>query len=192
MSDKQVLINMLKKSLDDIIDVPLAPGYTMRNYKEGDRDMWIALYDRLDEYYHVTPNDFDESYGNDHEEIAKYVFFLCKDGKEIGTVANWPEPDMNGQRMGRVHWLGVEDGHRGKHLGGAMLSFALKMMKGQGCTQSVLGTMNERIAALNLYFKFGFEAIVYTDQWSAIKDQEQAWREVKNKMAKQYQEMINV
>ena len=76
MSDKQVLINMLKKSLDDIIDVPLAEGYTLRSYKEGDKDMWIALYDRLDEYYHVTPDDFDESYGDNHEEIEVCVLFV--------------------------------------------------------------------------------------------------------------------
>ena len=192
MSDKPVLITMIKKSLDDIIDVPFADGYTMRRYAKGDRDMWIALYDRLDEYYHVTPKDFDESYGDDRDEIGKYVYFLMHEGKEIGTVANWPEPDMNGQKTGRVRWLGVEDGHRGKHLGAAMLSFILQDMKQQGCTQSILGTMNRRVAALNLYFKFGFEAIVYTDQWSAIDDQSEAWSALKDTMPKEYQGMINI
>ena len=192
MSDKPVLITMIQRSLDDIIDVPLPKGYALRRYTKGDKDMWIALYDRLDEYSHVTAKDFDESYGDDRDEIGKYVYFLTHGGKEIGTIANWPEPDMDGQKTGRVHWLGVEDGHRGKHLGASMLSFALQDMKRQGCTQSILGTMNGRVAAINLYFKFGFEAIVYTDRWSAKQDQREAWRALKDTMSKEYQGMINI
>lgn len=164
----------------------------MRRYTKGDRDMWIALYDRLDEYSHVTAKDFDESYGEDRDEIGKYVYFLMHEGAEIGTVANWPEPDMDGQKTGRVHWLGVQDGHRGKNLGASMLSFVLQDMKRQGCTQSILGTMNGRLAALNLYFKFGFEAIVYTDRWSAIDDQRRAWGELIGEVPKEYQGIINV
>ncbi len=58
--------------------------------------------------------------------------------------------------------------------------------------QSILGTMNRRVAALNLYFKFGFEAIVYTDQWSAIDDQKRAWHALKEEMPNEFQGMINI
>lgn len=191
MSD-QVLITMLKKGLDDILDYSFPQGYSMRSYAKGDKNMWIELYNQLDEYSTVTAKEFDESFGDDHEDIARRMFFLCYDDKEIGTITNWAEPDLDDIKTARVHWVGVQTGHRGKNLGGAMLSFILRIMKEQGNEQAILGTMNQRTAALSLYFKFGFEAAVISNQYSPMDDQRKVWRQLKNKMPAEYQKMINV
>lgn len=192
MSEKQVLITMLKKNFDDILDYPFPQGYSMRSYAKGDKQLWVNLYNRLDEYSTVTAKEFEDSFGDDHENISKRMFFLCCDGKEIGTVTDWAEDDIDGIRTARVHWIGVESGHRGKNLGGAMLSFILKIMRENGNEQAVLGTMSERIAALNLYFKFGFEAAVISDKYSPMDDQAKTWRLLKNKMPMKYQKLIKV
>ena len=191
MSTKTPLINMLKTDMDNIADVPLPEGYSIRSYKEGDRQKWVELYDRLDDFIDVEPHHFDESFGDDQQLISRSVFFLCCDGVEVGTVADWPEDDIGGAVTGRLHWIGVDKAHRGKRLGSVLVSFILKKMRERGCESCVLGTGEQRIAALSMYFKFGFLPIVYTDKYSPIEDQKESWLRVKQKIRDEYKGSIS-
>lgn len=179
MSTKTPIINMLKTDMDNIIDVPLPKGYTIRSYTKGDREKWAELYDSIDDYIDITPELFDRFFGDDHSLLSKSMFFLCFKGKEIGTVTDWPEDNIGGVKTGRLHWIGVDKSHRGKHLGAALVSFILKKMSERGCESCILGTGERRIAALNMYFEFGFLPYVYTDKHSPMQDQKESWKRVK-------------
>ena len=191
MSTKTPIINMLKTDMDNIIDVPLPKGYTMRSYAKGDKEKWAKLYDRIDDYIDITPELFERFFGDDHSLLSKSMFFLCFEGSKIGTVTGWPEADIGGAATGRLHWIGVDKNHRGKHLGAALVSFILKKMRERGCKQCVLGTGERRIAALNMYFKFGFLPYVYTDKYSPIQDQKESWKRVKKKIKDKYKSNID-
>ena len=191
MSTKTPIINMLKTDMGNIIEIPLPKGYTMRNYKEGDKRKWVDLYNRIDDYIDIIPQHFDESFGDNHQLISKSMFFLCFKGKEIGTVTDWPEDDIGGAVTGRLHWIGVDKNHRGKHLGAALVSFILKKMRERGCESCILGTGERRIAALNMYFEFGFLPYVYTDKHSPMQDQKESWKRVKENIRSVHRDKID-
>jgi ribosomal protein S18 acetylase RimI-like enzyme len=190
VNNKIALINMLKTDMDNVIDSPLPNGYSFRLYKKGDRELWVDLYNRLDEHSEVTTKEFDESFGADHALLSKNMFFLCEGSKEIGTITAWPEDDIGGVKTLRLHWAGVDKDHRGLHLGSALMSFILKHMREQGCKACVLGTGEKRIEALNLYLKFGFLPVIYTDKYSPLEDQKESWLRVKQLIAEKHKDKI--
>lgn len=191
MNEKPIIITMLKPSLNDIINSPLPKGYHIRNFKQGDRDIWIKLYNSLDEYYFVTAKDFDESFGTKYSLLEQGMFFLCYKDKEVGTITAWPEEDIDGKKTSRLHWAGVNKNHRGKHLGSALVSYILTHMKKQGCESCVLSTNEKRLPALHMYFKFGFVPVLLSDTQSPISDQKESWSRVCEHISHEYKDKIS-
>ena len=190
MSSKTVVINMLKTDMDSIIDVPLPQGYSLRRYRQGDRQVWADMYDKLDDHYKVTTQVFDDSFGDDHELISRSMVFLCHEEKEIGTITAWPEENIGGVKTSRLHWAGINKDYRGRHLGAALVSYILKHMRDRGCKACVLGTNEKRIEALNMYFDFGFLPSVYTDKYSPLQDQKESWLRVKQIIRDEHKDKI--
>lgn len=147
-------LRMVRDHLDSIPEYPLPSGFVMRNYRPGDRELWVQIVGDADEYIQVTPELFDKVFGPDHALLAERQFFLvAPDDRAIGTITAWvgPQPEW-----GRIHWVAIVPEWQGRGLAKPMMSVACRRLRELGHERAYLITSTARVPALNLYLKFGF------------------------------------
>ncbi len=149
-----VSVRMVRDHLDDIPEYSLPPGFAVRWYRPGDRELWVRITSEADRYNKVTPELFDREFGPDHALLAERQFFLiAPDGQAIGTITAWSglQPEW-----GRIHWVAVVPAWQGRGLSRPMMSVACRRLKELGHKRAYLITSTARVPAINLYLKFGF------------------------------------
>jgi GNAT superfamily N-acetyltransferase len=164
---------MERPTLDDIPDYPLPPGCHIQWYRPGDEETWISIHDRAEDYVQVDRSVYDREFGRDIEAIRRRQCFLfTPDGTPVGTATAWYNDDYFGQRYGRVHWVAVVPEHQGQGLSKLLLSAVLSRMVELGHDRAYLRTSTARLAAINLYARFGFVPSLRTPEDHAV------WREL--------------
>jgi GNAT superfamily N-acetyltransferase len=98
------------------------------------------------------------------------MIFVCdQQGREIGTATAWFKDD----NMGRIHWVAIVPGFQGRGLSKPLITMVLNLMRKCNYKSCMLKTLPSKIAAINLYLKFGFKPSIQTDQdleiWKRIK-----------------------
>lgn len=138
----------------------------------SDEDMWVYM--RRD----LTPSD---SLLADDDLAAAFSVTEAEDphtwritadaGPDEGVV----EVGLLPSGTGIVEWLHVDDVHRGRGLGRAVLSVGLRHLVSLGATEVILyvdhdapGTERDRSAALALYEAVGFEVVDHLHSYERI------------------------
>lgn len=135
---------------------PLAPGYSIRWYRDGDEAAWGAIQQAADRYTDVTPALFREQFGTDDETLAARMAFVCgEDGAAIGTAAAWYDTERGGN-WGRVHWVAIVPERQGLGLAKPLMTAVLHRMAALGHDRAYLTTSTARIPAIHLYLNYGF------------------------------------
>jgi len=156
-------IRMIRENLDNIPDYTLPAGYSIRWYQPGYEKHWQAIQSFAEEYTRVTPDLFEEQFGTDTQLLSKRQCFLC-DSKDniIGTASSWLD-NLGGKSLGRVHWVAIIPQEQGKGLANPLLTTICRRLKELGHGKTYLTTQSVRIAAINLYAKFGFAPVIDSD-----------------------------
>jgi mycothiol synthase len=153
------------RSLSHLPPVVVPAGYRLRPYRVGDEEAWVHLLNAAfaTEEKKSTPMErasFEKEYPLSGGCDRNWILFAerIEDGALVGTTTAW-EADLEGKRMGLVHWVAVEPAHRGRGLGDALLAAALHAMRARGHTEAFLNTDVVLRAAVRLYERMGFERV---------------------------------
>lgn len=167
-------IRMIRENLDDIPDYGLPAGYSIRWYQPGYEESWRSIHSVADLYTKVTPDLFEEEFGNDAQILAERQCYLI-DSKDvlIGTASAW-FGNHGGQSLGRIHWLAIRPEEQGKGLAKPLLTTACNRLKNLEHSKAYLTTQTVRIAAINLYLAFGFVPAIDSERdrdiWQRLQE----------------------
>jgi mycothiol synthase len=161
----------MRRDLDTLPPVPALAGYRLRTYEEGDGAAWTRVLRNAfatEEGRHAPSADdaFQREFlANALWEPARLFFAVREpDGEVAGTTASW-ESEIEGRRVGLIHWVAVDPVHRGHGLGEALNLAALHDMRARGHREAYLNTSAELRSAVRLYERLGFQvsrrSIVY-------------------------------
>jgi GNAT superfamily N-acetyltransferase len=170
VTEENLDICMIRENLDGIPDYALPAGYAIRWYQPGDEEAWRKIHLLADPYTKMTPSLFEKQFGKDVRMLAdRQCFLVDSNDSPIGTATAWMG-DHGGQSLGRIHWLAIVPVEQGKGLAKSLLSTVCERLKNLGHNSAFLTTQTIRIAAINLYLKFGFVPAVDSEQ------DKQVWR----------------
>jgi RimJ/RimL family protein N-acetyltransferase len=77
--------------------------------------------------------------------------------------------------VGTLGWLVTDPAHGGLGLATTVVLAVMNRLMAEGYRESYLGTEDERLAAIHIYLKLGWQPLMYTDgmeeRWQSIKAQ---------------------
>jgi GNAT superfamily N-acetyltransferase len=165
-----ILVNMVRATLDELPTHSLPDGYLLRMYQPGDEQAWVDIHLEADRWNRVTLETFRKEFGVDPVPLAMRQFYLCNaEGTPIGTATGWLNDDYHGAAWGRIHWVALRPQYHGRGLSKPLLAAACWRMRELGHDKAYLVTSTPRIPAINLYRSFGFEPEIRS------ADDEAAW-----------------
>jgi GNAT superfamily N-acetyltransferase len=161
--------------MNEIEDYPVPEGFHIRTYRPGEENIWVEICKNG-----LCGPDADISAWNnsilDQETIIpqRDVFFVC-DENDV------PKATITGFVMrntrGDIHMVAASEEVRGKNIGRAMLSHAMKKLAAEMVWRprmTRLTTDDWRIPAIVGYLKAGFRPVLYDEgmeeRWRAICD----------------------
>ena len=168
-----IRVVMLRPTLTDIPQHPMAEGYSVRSYRPGDRKTWVRVEKAADRFNKINGERFDREFGHDLPAMEKRcLFLLAADGREIGTATAWYDSNVAGKPWGRVHWVAIVPEFQGKGLAKPLMTAVMNLLKGLGHERAILTTQTPRIPAIKTYLDFGFVPDMTVDDarraWSLV------------------------
>lgn len=166
---------MIRENLADIPQYPLPQGFSVRNFKRGEGDIWAQI--NADAGGFATFEDaqsrFAIEFADPVNDMESRCFFIFDDsnGQAIGTAMAWYDSDFCGQLWGRVHWVAILPQYQGRGLAKPLLTSVLNRMA-EYHDKVVLGTQTFRRVAINLYLDLGFKPFLSSPTCR------QAWNEL--------------
>ena len=148
---------MIRPHLNDIPSASFPDGYGIRPMTMDDIGLWTDIQRDAEPYLQITDRTFRNEFC-DNLEALRWRCYIVIDprGLGVGTISAWYDRDFRGQDYGRIHWVAVRPSCQGKGLGKAALSYALNNLA-QWHDRCYLATSTERVPAIRLYLKYGFE-----------------------------------
>ncbi len=163
---------MVRDSLEDLPDIIVRDGYTIRSYREGDAADWCRL---ISSWIggNYAEEEFRQSTAGDAGFDPEGLFFAEKDGELVGTACAVYRKSAPAD-MGYVHMVAVDPEHQGHGLGRAVTVAVLHRLRARGFKRAVLETDDWRVPAICLYLSLGFEPAFkhesHEPRWRAIKE----------------------
>lgn len=142
---------------DRMADPPtwtVSDGYTLRTFREGDEDPYLAL--MLDAGFEYWTED------NVREVVARAgpdgVFFVEHPGSSriVATAMGWYRPHENFRDASEMGWVAAAHDHRGRGLGRVVVSAATRTLLENGAKAIYLLTDDWRLPALKVYLEVGY------------------------------------
>ena len=164
-------LTMIRQHMDQIPEFSFPSGIGIRTYRPDERNIWTRIQRAAEMFFDIDDQLFNREFGRDFKAMEDRCFFLTDHGKEIGTVTAWWQQDWRGQEWGQIHWVAITPGFQRKGLSKPMMSVAMQRLK-KSHERCFLITSSRRIAAIKVYFDFGF----YPDFES--ENSQEAWAEV--------------
>ena len=159
---------MRNPDITNLSPLCLPDGITLHTHVEGEEEKWEKLIESA--FGQFFPFDILRK-GDGYSPLKpEHVLYLAKDGKYIAT-ATAVERDMF-PNEGWFRLVGVNPDYRGIGAGKLIALAALHSLADRGYKSVVLGTEDERIPAINLYYSIGFRPIYthesHKSRWESI------------------------
>jgi len=159
-------------------DISLPHGYYFRNFMDGDQEIWAHIETTAGEFSSIDKalKRFTDEFTGFESELRSRCFFLCdSNDRTIGTSMGWYGEDLNGEIIGRLHWIAIHPDYQGKKLGKPLVAMAIKRMQ-QSHTKAYLTSQTTSWKAINMYLDFGFKPFYFSH------DCKKAWELLANKL----------
>jgi GNAT superfamily N-acetyltransferase len=174
---KNIPLTMINENLGTLQPPYSLPAdYTVRKFREGDREKWAEIETAAGEFDTVSQasDHFQNEFGAHLEEFKdRCLFLLTNTGEIIGTGTAWYNPDFHGETWGRVHWIAIHPEYQGKNLAKPFLSIVLKKLS-EYHAKAYLKTQTTSYKAVKIYLDFGFEPLVESydcyEGWGVLAD----------------------
>jgi ribosomal protein S18 acetylase RimI-like enzyme len=174
-SVEYIQLKMYRPTLDDIPDAPLPTGYSIRPYRDGDREAWARIETGAGEFATVEEGRtaFDREFGAHLDEMPPRSLFLEAEGiGPVGTTTAW-WGQFRGETIGMIHWVGITESFHGRGLSKPLLAAALHRLA-QFHSSAHLHTQTHSWRAIALYEKFGFKRVDETESdhrgWAIVDE----------------------
>lgn len=158
---------MARMHLQDLPEVQLEAGYTLRHFEQGDEVGWNVLISKT----FNNSYDFDGTILADQFFHPERVLFVEYCGELVATACGW-RSDKWGRDTGVLHMVGASPEHHGHHLGYQISLAALHRLVREGIHHAVLQTDDDRLPAIATYFKLGFAPYLIdpnqAERWNSI------------------------
>lgn len=161
--------------MEEIEDYPVAEGFHIRPYREGEELIWVEICKNGLCGPEAGIDLWEKAILGEETIIPQRdVFFVC-------DVNDVPKATITGfvmrDTVGDIHMVAASDEVRGKNIGRAMLSYAMKKLDAEMVWRPRivhLTTDDWRIPAIVGYLKAGFHPVLYDEgmeeRWRAICD----------------------
>ena len=156
---------MMIHRMEQIDDYPVPEGWTIRNWREGEVEIWT----RICENGLNGPDDGTFSswkgaiLGREGLVPERDVFFVCRgDGQPEATLTAYVHPDG----VGDIHMVAAAPSIRGNNVNRMMLTVGMKKLDAEMTHRpriTELTTDDWRIPAIVGYLKAGFQPVNYDD-----------------------------
>ncbi len=168
-------LTMFRPNLRDIPAVPLPPGYSIRLFRDGDRENWAQIEMSAGEFTTIerAREAFDRDFGDHIPDVKRRMLFLEVDGVgPMGTTTAW-WGEFRGEEIGLIHWVALKSEYHGRGLSSPLLVAALSLMA-EFDHSAHLHTQTHSWRAIGLYQKFGFQRVDETDEehrgWAIVDE----------------------
>ena len=156
---KYFKVRMIHNNIREVnTNIPLPQGYYFRNFKDGDQEIWAQIETAAGEFSSIYKalKRFRYEFTGFETELRSRCFFLCdRNDRAIGTSMGWYGQDLNGEIIGRLHWIAIHPDYQGKKLGKPLVARAIKRMQ-QSHAKAYLTSQTTSWKAINMYLDFGF------------------------------------
>ncbi len=170
MSPSLPQLVMRRPHLRRLPQAAIAPGYQVRDFRNGDETSWnqvlAAAFERdLSEF------DFDRMMRRDPAFLPQRVqVVVTSDEVVVATASSWVT-ERAGVDHSVLHWVGTHPEHVGLRLGYEVSLAALQQAQSERRAAVWLLTDDHRVAAIKTYLRLGFVPVL-TDESHAAR-----WRE---------------
>lgn len=148
---------------------PLASGYHLRSYKEGDEEGWCRV---LNAHADLGRWDLERVRGELEGALVRQGQQFVLAGEEIVAAAGVYGRQRPEGEAWEIGWVATRPEHRGKGLGGQVTAAAVTVALRQPQRHIFLLTDDARLPALKVYLKLGFTPDFrhpsYPERWRRI------------------------
>ena len=150
-------LEMRLDSLEALPRFELPGAYGWRYFRPGDeREAWAPIEISAGEFEDMEGalRGFRKYYPTD-DGLDGRMIFLTDGDVPFATATAWfsDEPD---DRLGRLHWVGIDEAHQRRRLSYPLISLALHRLRDLGYTRAQLTTQTASWPAIKVYHRFGF------------------------------------
>ena len=168
-------IQMARATLRDIPQYDLPAPFRFRLFAPGDAHTWVAVQEAADPLNTIDLARFDREFGSDPAAMPERCFFLSDEhGEAIGTATAWYK-DVEGERVGLVHWVAIVPDYQGRGLAKPLLTAVMNRLA-ERHDRVILNTDTPRLVAIKVYLDFGFVPDLRND------DDRRAWLMVRERL----------
>jgi GNAT superfamily N-acetyltransferase len=152
-----VQVRMVRELTDEGPILELPEGYSLRWYRDGDREVWQRIQGSTGIYEPLAPDLFDREFG-EHSNLLpeRQCFVEVAPGVPVGTATAWLGSSDTPYEQGRLHWVAVSPAHQRKGIGSYLSETACSRLRALGATSVYLTTGSDNVAAIQLYLGLGF------------------------------------
>jgi mycothiol synthase len=156
--------------------VPELPlGYRLRQVQPADKDAYEELYAL------AWPLEYD------FQQFFKFALpegFFCIEHVASGLLVSSclalkPGVFKEYSHVGTLGWLVTDPAHGGLGLATTVVLAVMNRLYDEGYRESYLGTEDERLSAIHIYLKLGWEPLLYAD------GMEERWRSIDEALARE-------
>ena len=152
--------------------ISLAPGYTIRTFREGDEPAFLHLMSLSD----FDPWDDEKLLDNINKIIPGGWFFAVdRTGQIVATAMGQHNYSGLSPFTGDIGWVFCHPDHRGKSLGLALCARVTQRFLDAGYTKIQLHTEYHRLPAIKTYLKLGYVPSVVSSEdaelWADVCEQ---------------------
>jgi len=158
-------LELRRPHLNDIPEIRLPHGYSMRHYRQGDERAWGEIMtEAFNPYWdeHRFNILMKPHYGFRPERV---IFVLC-DGVPVGSASAFRWPGA-GRGRGYIHMVGVKKEHCGAGLGYWLTAACISRFREEGLHSAMLQTEDFRIPAIKHYIRLGFKPFLVIEEHRA-------------------------
>ena len=173
---QDISIRMRRDDLDELPEVPLPEGYRVSQAKPDESWAYLQVMNRSNYAGEAGDDWYKNTFSSDPEYDPSFLQLIWKGDRPVAAAAAWHRL-VDGERWGVLHWVGVDNGERGRGLGKAVSLAALHRLRERGFQRAVLTTGDWRLAAVAAYMRLGFRP------WPSETGTEQVWKRVLEDLA---------
>ena len=155
LAPKQLMMAAPKSVAADLRRPPLPAGYSLRTYRAGDDDGWVAL---------LVRSGFAEW------DREKFIDFMAQPERRAGShvvehdgqlvAATFASRKQLEPAIGAVDYVVCLPEHRGRRLGALTTVVVMQYLFDHGYEAIILATDDERMPALKVYLDIGFRPVL--------------------------------